>query len=212
MPPKPPAKSITSLNQIDIRKMDINELQNIDYQKLLSGVGKKPDTAISIVLVLLGILFSFNLLMKSQSEKKAIQNKIVEMQTKLEIVTQYKKAEEELENFIKNQPPKMTEDGFINKITDFAVKNSIQIESFSPAQNKSDPVYDLTSINLTASAADFNDVGLFIKDIENSKSNIRINNWSGNMGVSKNASRINEDTAQSRVNFRLDIALVTFKQ
>ncbi len=215
MPPKPPSKQITNLSQIDISKMDINDLKHIDYQKLFKNIRQKPDIAISIIFPLLAIFICFNIFTKSQAQEKTTALKNTEMEEKLEIVTEYIQKQDELKSFISALPAKISENEFFNTITDFAAKNNVQIESFSPAQNKSDPIYDLTIINLTANAKNFSDVGFFIKDIETSKKNIRINGWTGSMGPAQGSSRRGRDQSNSEdlwINFQMDIALVTFKQ
>ncbi len=215
MAQKPQKKQITNLNQIDIAKMDINDLQNIDYQKLLSSIRKKPDIAISIVIPLLAIFVCFNIFTKSAIERRTLANKIQEMEKKLTVLSEYKTAESELQTLLTSLSSKITENDFINTITDFAARNNIEIESFSPAQNKSDPIYDLTMINLSANTKNYNDVIQFISEIENSKANIRINSWSGSKGVAQGGSRRGRNPSNPEdlsINFRLDLALVTFKQ
>jgi Tfp pilus assembly protein PilO len=215
MAQKPQKKQITNLNQIDIAKMNINDLQNIDYQKLLSSIRKKPDIAISIVIPLLAIFVCFNIFTKSAIERRTLTNKNQEMEEKLTALSEYKTVENELQALLTSLSSKITENDFINTITDFATKNNIEIESFSPAQNKSDPIYDLTMINLSANTKNYNDIIKFITEIENSKANIRINSWSGSKGISQGGSRRGRNPSNPEdlsINFRLDLALVTFKQ
>lgn len=215
MPPKPPTKPITSLNQIDISKMDIKDLQNINYQKLLTDIRKKPDLAISIAVPLIALFICFHLFTKSQADSKALSNKNVQMEEKLKIVTEYLQTDNELKEFIKNQPADLSENQFYNMITDFAAQNNIKVESFTPSQNKTDPIYDLTSINLKANAKDFSDVGLFIKNIENASANIRVDSWTASLGplqASAYRDRGQTNTDDLWINFHVDITLVTFKQ
>ncbi len=215
MPPKPSAKPITSLKQIDISKMDIKDLQNINYQKVLTDIRKKPDLAISIAFPLIAIFICFHLFTKSQADSKALSNKNVEMEEKLKIVTEYRQTEDALKEFIKNQPAELSENQFYNMITDFAAQNNVKVESFTPSQNKTDPTYDLTSINLKANAKNYNDVAHFIKSIENAPANIRIDSWTANMGPLQGGSYRDRNQSNAEdlwINFQLDITLVTFKQ
>ncbi|MCB9771978.1 MAG: type 4a pilus biogenesis protein PilO [Candidatus Omnitrophica bacterium] len=215
MPPQPP-KKITSLHQIDISKLDVKDLQNIDFQKILKDARQRPDTAIAFAVPILALFICFNIFTKSQNERRIVTTKIKEMEAKVKLVDEYNTAQEEFQTFLDTMPAKITEDEFITKITDFAVKNHVQIESFSPAQNKSDPIYDLKLINLTANAQDFNDMGHFIQDIENSGLSIRINSWNGNMGPqAQGGARRAIDPNNPNglvINFRLEVASVTFKQ
>ncbi|MCC6758332.1 MAG: type 4a pilus biogenesis protein PilO [Candidatus Omnitrophica bacterium] len=215
-PPKPPPQKITNLRQIDIAKLDVKDLQNIDYQKLLKDVRKRPDTAISFAAPILALFICFNMFTKFQAEQKSLSRKIKEMSAKAKQVDDYNAAQAEFDNFKKALPPTITENEFLNKITDLAVKNDIQIESYVPGQSKTDPIYDITNINLVASANDFNAMGHFISDIENSGLAIRINSWSGTMGA-RTQSAANRRASQKGnmgelvINFRMDISSVTFK-
>lgn len=215
MPPKPPTKPITSLRQIDISKMDIKDLQNINYQKVLTDIRKKPDLAISIAFPLIAVFICFHLFTKSQTDSRALSNKNAEMEEKLKILTEYRQSDNELKEFIENQPAELSENQFYNMITDFAAQNNVKVESFTPSQNKADPTYDLTSINLKANAKNFNDVGHFIKNIENAPANIRIDNWTATMGPLQGGSYRDRNQSNNEdlwINFQLDITLVTFKQ
>jgi len=216
MPPKPPPKKITSLRQIDISKLDVKDLQNIDYQKILKDVRQRPDTAISFAAPVIAIFICFNLFTKFQAEQKKMSTKISEMKEKVKLLEEYKSVQTELETFTKSLPPKITENEFINKITDLAVKNNIQIESYTPGQSRTDTISDLISINLIANAVDFADMGRFIFDIEHAGLAIRINSWGGVMGARSQAgaSRRTAPSADSNelvINFRMDISSVTFK-
>ncbi len=215
MPPKTPVKPITSLSQIDISKLDIKDLQNINYQKILTDIRKKPDLAISIAFPLIALFICFHLFTKSQADSKLLLNKNIEMEGKLKIVEEYLQTDTQLKEFIKNQPAELSENQFYNMMTDFATQNHIKVESFTPSQNKADPTCDLISINIKANTKNFSDVGRFIKSIENSSSNIRIDSWTASMGPLQAGGYRDRNLSNHEdlwINFQLDITLVTFKQ
>ena len=70
------------------------------------------------------------------------------MKEKIKLLDEYKASQVELDKFTKSLPAKITENEFINKVTDTAVKNNIQIESYTPGHSRNDTRYDLNQINL----------------------------------------------------------------
>ena len=215
MPPKPPPKQITSLRQIDISKMDVKDLQNIDYQKILKDVRQRPDTAIAFAAPVIALFICFNMFTKFQAEQKKLSASITQMNEKVELVEEYNNAQTEFDSFTKALPPKITENEFINTITDLAVKNNIQIESYTPGQGRMDTIHEAVSINLVANAIDFLDLGRFVSDLEKSGLAIRINSWGGMMGPRSPVAANRQPAAGNPngyiVNFRMDISSVTFK-
>lgn len=213
MPPKPPVKQITNLKQIDISKMDINDLQNINYEKLFKDIRQKPDKIIGVSACLLAVFLSFNIFNKTQTKKMTYRIKTFEMEEKSKIIDEYKAAQSELENYLKSVPPKLTENEFINKITDIAVSNNVKIDSFSKNEDNSASNHSLITLEISALVNTYQNLYQFINDIETTNSSIRVNSWSGNL-TSANSQRRADDTSpeSALINFRINISLVTFKE
>jgi len=215
-PPTPPPKRIKDLRLADISRLDIQDIQKLDYQGFLKDLSKRPDMAISILAPILAIFIRFNMFSKSQTGRKSLTADLIKMDEKIKIVDEYTNAQKELEQFFTTLPPKIAENEFVDKLTDFAVKRDVQIESFSPAKNQSDPIYDATTISLNVNTKTYENMWLFIHDIENSGFSIRINSWAGTMGPkAQNGSRRNiapVNPAALGINVRLEIASVSFKK
>jgi len=220
MPPPPiPPKQIKNLNLTDIHKMDIKDLQKLDYIGFLKDAKRRPDVALSLVVIpALTLFVCFHLFFKSGTEQKTLKADVLQREEKIIVVDEYTKLQGDLAQFFKTLPNKISENEFVDKITEFAVKRRVQIESFAPTKNQSDPLYDLTVINLNVETKNYTDMWLFIHDIEHSGFNIRINNWVGTMGPrgqGAGGSRYNNrDPAKaddSWINVRLEIATVSFK-
>lgn len=218
MPPTtPPLKQLKHMNLRDISKLDIKDLQKIDYLSFAKDIAKTPDKLIIFLAPVLAVFAGFNVFSRSQAELKAMAADTVQMQEKTGLVSEYKIAQEELQKFLDSTPKKISETEFTDKITELAVKRGVQIESFSPAKNQSDPLFDLILININVNAKDYENIWLFIHDIETSGLNIRINSWTGSMGSRSQQSiafrrareALNLDDAV--INVRLDIATVSFK-
>ena len=216
MPPTPPLKQIKDLKFADLSKLDIQDIQKLDYQGFLKDLIKRPDMAISFLAPILAILVGFNIFSKSQIERRSLSADLAQMEGKIKIINEYNNAQAGLEKFFAALPPKVSENEFMDKITDFAVKRNVQIESFSPAKNQSDPLYDVTMINLSVNTKTYENMWLFIHDIENSGFSIRINSWAGTMGQrGQNGGRRNPAQGNMNdlgINVRLEIAAVSFKK
>ena len=214
MPPQPPPKQIANLKLADLSKLDIKDLQNLDYQKLIMDAGRRPDLAISILTPLIAIFISLNIFSKAQHELKSLAGDVAVMKEKIKLVDHYNTAQGEFQQFFKTVPPKVTENEFVDKITDLAVKRRVQIEAFSPAKNQSDPLYDLTMIDLNVNTKNYEDMWLFISDIENSGLAIRINSWTGSMGPRAQGGRPSRDQVNFEdywLNVRFQVIAISFK-
>lgn len=215
MPPKPPVKQITNLKQIDISKMDINDLQNINYEKLFKDIRQKPDKIIGVSACLLAVFLSFNIFNKTQTKKRAYQIKTFEMEEKSKIIDEFNTAQADLKNFLTSVPPKLTENEFINKITDIAVSHNVKIDSFSKNEDNTLSNHSLISLEISALVSTYEDLYQFINDIETANSSIRVNSWSGNLSNSNTNYQRRAEAASpesASINFRINISLVTFKE
>lgn len=220
MPPTPPPKQLKNMNLRDIAKLDLKDLQKVDYQGFLKDVSKKPDKIIIILAPLLAIFVGFKTFTNTQTERRTRSSSTVLMESKIVLVDEYKKSQEDLNSFLATMPKQITESEFVNKITDFAVKRGVQIESFSPAKNQRDPLFDLITINININSKKYENIWLFINDIEKSGLNIRINSWSGSMGpraqqqqtvFRRPQQNFIDSIENSVINVRLEIAAISFK-
>ena len=209
------------MNLADLSKIDIKDLQKIDYAKLLQDLKKRPDILISIVFVLATLSFSVNAFTKKKGELSSLQQEVSKLEEKIKVIDSYEAVKKELTDFLANIPEKILENDLINKVTDFAVSRNVQIESYTPMSKQSSPLYDLTSIDLNVSAPDYKNVWLFMNDIEKSKYAIRVENWAGSMdakGDSRNNSRkrvlsggAGVASDQPSIGFRLEISAINLK-
>jgi len=169
------------MNISDLLKLDIKDLQKIDYKKLVEELRKRPDALINIVVVLITAIIFFNLTSSHQKESKKLKRDIKKLTEKVEEIDRFNKAQQELDSFLDTLPGALPEDEFVNTLTDLAVKRNIQIESFSPTNTKSTPFSDTITIELNLSLDSYKNLWLFIHDIENSQYALKINNWQGYM-------------------------------
>lgn len=165
-----------------LNKIDVNDLKNIDYQKLLVGIKGRPDIMIIAAAVIGALLACSKIYGNNQHEIRAAREEITSLEDKISSIEEYKKSQAELQNFIAEIPEPVNEDNLLTLITDFAVKRQIQIESFSPTQKEKAPLHETSGLNLFISATDYKNLWLFINDIETSSYPIRVERWHASIG------------------------------
>lgn len=201
------------MNLAKLSKLDIKDLQKIDYKQLLQDLRKKPDLAICIVAGLLTVLFCLQTFSKGMMAAEKVKSDIRLMEEKNSALDAYNKSKSDLDEFLNKIPEPITENGLMDKITDLAVARNVQIESFVPTKNQNEPLYTLSSITLNVAARDYKNMWLFIHDIETSPYAIRIENWTGNMGPRSQSGRRREASNPNElwINVRVEVAAVNIK-
>ena len=160
-----------------LNKINVKELQNIDYQKLLANIKTRPDIIIIAIAVAGTIFFCSKIYGDNQTKITTARTEIKNLEKKIEAIEKYKKRQDDLQGFVTQIPGPISEDNLINLITDFAVKHHVQIESFSPANKGTMPLYETAGLNLNLSVKDYKNLWLFIHDIEESAYPIHIGRW-----------------------------------
>ncbi|MDZ4243399.1 MAG: hypothetical protein U1D99_11275, partial [Candidatus Omnitrophota bacterium] len=112
-----------------LQSIDVKDLKNLDYQKILQDVKKRPDIIISSAVVVMALLISINLVSSHFRESQSLRNDIATLERKLSVVEDYKKVRDEMDAFMAQIPAPMAEQDLINILTDIAVKRRVQIES-----------------------------------------------------------------------------------
>lgn len=159
----------------DLKNIDLNDLRNIDVEDIKNVLLSRLDITINIALIgltLFGTIYIFNW---HRGKTSQLQNKIIELEEKKQIVKHHTKIKKEFDAFVDAFPSFMTKDELGKKLSEYAVDNNVQIISFSPQENKNKGLYDISSFKLRASSTEFKDLILFLKDIEKAPYSIRVN-------------------------------------
>ena len=203
----------------DLNKIDIKDLQYIDYNQILGDLKKKPDVLIGIVAILATLIFSLYFYSNNNKNMKATRAELHIAKQKKDEIDLYNSIQKNFAEFEKSMIKKVSEDNFIKKITDIAVKRKIQILSYSPSSSNKHPLYQLSIISIDVSANTYKDMWLFIHDIEQSGENFRVDSWNGSLaGNSRNSRRRGRQERdqssileKSKINSHLEISSLTFK-
>ena len=157
-----------------LNKMELKNLQNIDYTKLLTKVKGRPDLLITIGAIVAAVFISSKIYIHNSGKMDSTKKEIKALEEKITAINNYKQKEEELKQFVSHIPEPINGNNLMNLLTDLAVKRQIQIESFSPSADRNTPLSDMSGLILNLSSDDYKNLWLFIHDIEQSAYPIHI--------------------------------------
>jgi Tfp pilus assembly protein PilO len=181
------------MNLQDLSKIDIKDLQKLDYNLLFAEVKKKPEAVVATVLVVGALIFSIGYYQQRYQELRSLRGQINVLQKKTSLITTYNTRKKEVNSFLEKLPQVIPENELINKLTDMAVHRGVKIESFSPTGGRNEKLYKTTSVRMEITAEKYQQIWLFTRDIEYSGYAMRIENWNGSL-VSSQAMRLNESS------------------
>ena len=151
----------------DLRKVDVHELKKLDFAKIQEGILAKPDIAVNVALVLLSLIWIFQIFASLQKNLNELKGKLENSEKKGAAIDTYNATQKQFRDFIDNLPKGISEDKVIDKLTDFAAKREVQIISVSPSERDSKKLYDKVVVNLNIVVKGYKNLCLFINDIEN---------------------------------------------
>lgn len=158
----------------ELGSLDVKQIRQLDYKKILAELTKQPLVLITGVVVLSSAIFCFYFYNKNLKLSSTARQEIPQLEEKNKAIESHNKAKKELEEFLDKVLPPLGEEDLMNQIADFAVKSRIQIESFAPSQDVNDPYYHLTSISFNVTTIDYRDLWLFIHQLETKLPSTRI--------------------------------------
>ena len=164
------------MNLADLKNID---LKKIDIAKIRSDILKRQDMAINYAAVFLTIFIMFKIFSGQQEQVQNLKIQITQMEKKITAIAKHDKALKELNALVDSLPAGIPESALIDKVTDFAEKSNIHIVTFSPTETEENGFYKQSRVSLQISADYYKDFLRFIRDIENSSLNLRVDKWSG---------------------------------
>ncbi len=205
-----------------LQNLDLNDLKNIDlktinYEKILNFFKAHLDKTIVAASVLATLFFSFQYFIKKHAEITTVSNQITQLEKKIAAIKEYDAVDKKTNDFLNLIPPPVSDEDFMNKLTDFADKRNIQIKSFAPTKRQAMKLYDASSLNLNVTTHDYKNLWLFIHDIETSPLNIRIDDLNCRLGTGGENRRSQPEIPmgnenKSPIDVQLEISLINFKK
>ena len=193
----------------DLNKITVEDLQKINYKKQLEDVKKKPETAISAVIIVIALLFSFYIYNSQQGELKRLKNQVAIMETKQVSIDRLLAAKEKIKNFWNSIPAPLAEEQVLNMMTDIATNRQVRIESLAPSRRNSGIFYDSSAINLLVSASSYENLWLFAYDLEKSNHGMRVDSLEMQLENQDQRSR-NSETGD-KIIAQISLTAINFK-
>ncbi|MFA5260330.1 MAG: type 4a pilus biogenesis protein PilO [Candidatus Omnitrophota bacterium] len=206
------------MNLSELSKLDVKDLNKIDYLKLGEQLKKKPEQLITALIIAGAIVFSAHFYITKKMELRRVMIQIDELLRKKVAMTEYNNTKKSHDDLLNNLPQGLSADALANTLTTMAIHRGVRLESFSPARKVDEALYELTSINLEISSKEYDNIFLFIHDIENSEHNLRIEDFQSTIldamvsqrrRSSPQASRDTVETPEIRI--QMEIASIIFK-
>ncbi|HOY09832.1 MAG TPA: type 4a pilus biogenesis protein PilO [Candidatus Omnitrophota bacterium] len=165
------------MNLSELSKLDVKDLNKINYSKFGEHLKKNPQELVTTLIVIGAIVFSAHFYINKKMESRRITIQINDLLKKKVAMTEYNNAKKSRDDLLNNLPQGLSADTLANVLTTMAIHRGVRLESFSPAKKIDEPLYELTSINLEISSKEYDNIFLFIHDIESSQYNIRIEDF-----------------------------------
>ncbi len=165
------------MNLKELSKLDIKDLNKIDYGKVGEQFKKNPEQLLTALIIIGAIVFSAHFYINKRMELHRVTIQINELLKKKVAMTEYNDAKKSHDDLLNNLPQGLSADALANTLTTMAIHRGVRLESFSPAKKIDEPLYELTSINLVITSKEYDNIFLFIHDIESSQYNLRIEDF-----------------------------------
>lgn len=203
------------MNIADLHKIDVADLKKVDFGQFLSNFEKNQNLVVRIILVIISLFLILRFIIIGQTEMGGIKTKIQKSEQKIELINKHNKAVQDYDEFFKKLPTGIPSSQIINKLTDFAETRDILILNFSLSATKQTEFYELGSISLKVVAPSYAGLVFFLKDIENSPDNLRIDNLVTSVDKSENDFYQNSDSPESlteKIQAQMDVSSIKFKK
>lgn len=192
---------------INLKDLSEYDIKNIDIGKLTKNLQHRKDILAGFVVIFIFIFFLNKIHSEHKQKISTLRTQAAALEEKIKVISQYEKARETLKTLLLSYPSGLSSmNDIVTTLNDLATRRNIQISAFSPLGQKNFDLYTTTNIALTVSASKYEDLGAFIYDIENSKDNLRIENWSISSFSQKS------DASNQKINVALEVASVNIKK
>lgn len=195
------------MNLKDLSRLEIKDLQKIDYKHVLDTLRKRNDLLMNIVISGIAFLVIVHSFSQAGQKIRLVKSEIDKSTEKITAIKNFDGVKGELDGYIAKVPQGLNADQIVNFLTELAVTHRIKIVSVSPANSDRKELQSITSIQLAVTANDFKDLWLFIYDIERSPHALYIKEWEGSLWnpygspyYNRGDNQANPNSIQARLN------------
>lgn len=193
-----------------LRDFNVKDLQNIDARQIAGMLRQRLDIVLNIFLILVTVLATSGIVASCRRRSQTMTWEIKQMQERLEAVKESQSIKGEYAEFLEHFPKSILTGQLINKLSEFAAHRQVQILSFSPLKEKGDDYITVTGAQLNIVSANYKNIILFMKDIEDAPYPLRVDRWSAKMKDQKDNERMPEIKKQT-VEANMEISSIRLK-
>lgn len=201
------------INMITLKDLKEYDIKNVDIGKFLKTIQQRKDILAGIVLVAITLMTANDILSKERVKTRDLSQKISLLEKKIKAIDSYKKAKGQLTALVKSLPQGLPEaDNIIQKVNSLAIDHDLQISSFAPSNRIENDFYNQVNLKLTVSSNDYKNLVLFIKDIEQSPYNLRVELWSAKIErkQKRTVNTTNQREALPSISAELELSSIYF--
>ena len=197
--------TIKDLSEYDIKSLDVNRV----FKSLL----QRRDILANLFIIAITVFLSFKMYGNFKAQTAALQADTGSMIERFQVISEYEATQKSLKKFVALAPKAPTEvNTIIEEISEIASQHNVQIVSFSPNKAQDYDFYTSLNIRLSISANSYQSIGLFIRDIEKSPYNLRVENWSAVWQETYDAIFSDEQGQQGKITVDMEIASINLLQ
>ncbi len=169
-----------------LKSIDINELgslvQNINWLGVKDRLQSKPHILINIALVIITIIATVSTYSSYKGQSTQLKQQFPLLEEKLSVIKEKDSLQSKYDNIINNLPQSLSGDQLVDKLSELAIHNKVQIISLPETKTSTHNFYESVAAEIDVSAEHYQDVVNFVKDIEESPYFLRVTKWSGSLG------------------------------
>lgn len=193
-----------------LRNFNVMDLQNIDARQVAEMLRQRLDIVLNVFLILVTVLATSGIVAGCHKRSQAMTWEIKQMQERLDTVKESQGIKGEYAKFLEHFPKSILTDQLINKLSEFATYRQVQIVSFSPLKEKGDEYIAVAGVQLNIVSANYKNIILFMRDIEDAPYPLRVDRWSAKMKDQKDNEKMSEIKKQT-VEANMEISSIRLK-
>ena len=193
----------------DLEKLKNIDWKNVDLNKIVQLLTDKKSSLAkaAVAVIFIGILIV--LVHDYRVQGKDLREQLGKLEEKIDAVEMYGNGRKKMQAFLEALPKPLDEDQLSSQITDYAAQNNVLVLSFSPGQKRAENLVEIITARMSVRVERYQDFLMFLKTIENSPFNLRIDSCFISMGAAKTAMMNQQSNA---IEAQMEISSVNIKK
>ncbi len=190
-----------------LREINAKDLQYIVAWQVARVFRHRVDILINIILVFATVIVLVVVSQWYSKISKGLKWEISQMEEQGGVIKDFERLRGEYEGLMSQFPKVILTDSLIliSKLSEMATFRHVHILSFSPMkeEGKEDEYIKVATVQINAGADNYQDLMLFMKDIEDSPFGLRVEQWSAKMkeqGLAGGTVVANQKVVEARMN------------